>query len=89
MLWLLQTLVVKDEVCLFVYENDKLSLLYAQFKKYAFTRLCAGFSDRIFLYELEVDFVQTQRYKCLYASRFKCCSRCRISISATKINLLL
>lgn len=27
-----QTLVVKDEVCLFVYENDKLSS-YAQFKK--------------------------------------------------------
>ena len=55
MLWFLQTLVVKDEVCLFVYENDKLSLLYAQFKKYAVTRLCAGFSDRMFLYELEVE----------------------------------
>lgn len=33
MSWFLQTLVVKDEVCLFVYENDELSLLYAQFKK--------------------------------------------------------
>lgn len=33
-------------------------------KKYALTRLCAGFLDRIFLYELEVDFVQTQRYRC-------------------------
>lgn len=41
-------LVVKDEVCLFVYENDKLSLLCAQFKKYALTILYAGFSDRIF-----------------------------------------
>lgn len=58
-------------------------------KKYALTRLCAGFSDRIFLNELEVDFVQTERYRCLYTFRFKCCSRCRISISATKINLLL
>lgn len=33
MLSFLQKLVVKDEVYLFVYENDKLTFLYAQFKK--------------------------------------------------------
>lgn len=33
MLWFLQILVVKDEVCLLVYENAKLSLFYAEFIK--------------------------------------------------------
>lgn len=64
-------------------------IIHSVQKTYINQIVCRFFSDRIFLNELQVDFVQTPRYRCLYRSKFKCCSRCHISISATKINLLL
>lgn len=87
-MWFLQTLEIKDEVFLFVCKNDKLSLWYARFKKKCtLTRCVQGFFRQNILKWL--DLVQTQRYRYLHTSGFKCHCRCHISIAAARINLLL
>lgn len=72
----------KNEVCLFVYENDKLSLLCAQLKN-ALSGSYTGFQSKYF----QRSFVQTEME--MFAHTSSDAAQGRISLSAAKINTWL